>query len=307
MRRLPGPTTMQALTHGARAAGRSSWLVAPALVVAFLRNALGWPALLFVAGMAYAGVASRLPFVTRPLGPGALVAGALQALAAPRTLSILAGLWLAGQLASAALRVAWLSGALPTLGEALAPSQEGRRSFADGVAFGFMPLLVTALVAFAFERLADLCALAMYAAVTLLGSRYGGGAFPVPAALVGAAALTAAIAIPMIASLAADGALARTALLGDGAAEALWEALRRVLRRPGAFLLAGLAIGVAAAALLGSAQTMETAVLGVAQGAPLLLVVGPRLLASVLGAALAALVELWRLGTIAALACGEAD
>jgi hypothetical protein len=304
---LAGPTTMQALTHGARAAGRSSWLVAPALLVAFLRNALGWPAILFVVGMAQAGLASRIAALPRSLAPGALLGGAVQALAAPRTLAIVAGLWAAGQLASAALRVVWLSGALPTLGGSLARAQEPHGRFAEGVAFGFAPMLLTALLAFLFERAADLCALAIYAAVILLASRNGGGAYPVPAALVGAGALVAAVAIPIVASLAADGALARTALLGDGAVEALAEALRRVLQRPGAFLLAAFAIGVAAAALLGSADAMETAALGVARGAPVLLVVGPRLLASVLGASLAALFELWRLGTVAALACGEAE
>ena len=127
-----------------------------------------------------------------------------------------------------------------------------------------------------------------------------------PAALFGAGALTASVALPVIASLAADGALARTALLRDRPARALWEALRRLLRRPGAFLLAGLALGVAAVALLGSAQAMETAALGVTHGAPALVVLGPRLMASVLAASLAVLLELWRLGTIAALACAEA-
>ncbi len=303
LRRLSGPTTMQALVQGARAAGRSAWLVAPALLVAFLRNALGWPALFFAVGMAYGGLASGVSVAATP---GPLVARAVQALAAPRTLCIAAALWLAGQLAAAALRVAWLSGALPALGEALAQPEAPRARFAEGVAFGFAPLLGTAFLAMLFELAAQLCGLAMYSAVTLTTFRHGGGAYPLPAALLGAASLTAAVLLPMIASLAADAALARTALLRDGPAHALREALRRIVRRPGAFVVAGLAVGVAAAALLGAADTMQTVVLGVARGAPVPLVLGPRLMASVLGAALAALVELWRLGTIAALACGEA-
>ena len=292
---------MQALTQGARAAGRSAWLVAPALLVALLRNLLGWPALVFAVGIARGGATSGILTGARP---GAVVASVIEALMAPRSLFVLAGLWLAGQLASAALRVAWLSGALPELGEALARPQEARPRFAEGVAFGFAPLLGTALLALLFELAAQACAYAIYLAIAVTGSRHAGGAYPLHAALVGAGALTAAVAIPMVASLAADGALARTALLHDGPAQALVEALRRVVRRPGAFLVSGLAVGVAAAALLGSAQAMETAALGVAPGAPVFLVLGPRLMASVLGAALAALVELWRLGTVAALACG---
>jgi hypothetical protein len=45
--------------------------------------------------------------------------------------------------------------------------------------------------------------------------------------------------------------------------------------------------------------------MGAAWGAPALLILGPRLMTSVLGAALAALLELWRLGTVAALACQD--
>lgn len=271
--------------------------------MALLRTALGWPALLFALGIARAGMAERLS--AGLARPGSLLSGAAEALAAPRALSILAGLWLAGQLASAALRVVWLSGALPTLGEELAQPRESRARFAEGVAFGFAPLLCTASLAFLFELAAQVCALAMASAVALTALRHAGGAYPVPAALFGAGALTISVALPVIASLAADGALARTALLRDRPARALWEALRRLLLRPGAFLLAGLALSAAAAALLGSAQAMETAALGVTHGAPALVVLGPRLMASVLAAALAVLLELWRLGTIAALACAE--
>jgi hypothetical protein len=233
-----------------------------------------------------------------------VIAGALEALAAPRSLFILAGLWLAGQLASGALRVAWLSGALPTLGEDLARSPDPRPRFAEGLAFGFAPLLGTAFLGLVLELAAQLYALTICLATALLAFNHAGGR-PVLAALLGAAALTTAVAAPVIASLSADAALARTALLGDGPAPALAEGIRRVLLRPGAFLLAGLALGVAAVVLLGSAQAMEAAAMGAARGAPALLILGPRLMTSVLGAALAALLELWRLGTVAALACQD--
>jgi hypothetical protein len=293
---------MQALSMGARAAGRSAWLVAPGLLVAFLRAALAWPAPLFALGLARAGiVASASSGLTRP---GSVIAGAFEALTAPRSLFILAGLWLAGQLASGALRVAWLSGALPTLGEDLARSPDPRPRFAEGLAFGFAPLLGTAFLGLVLELAAQLYALTICLATAMLAFN-GAGGRPVLAALLGAAALTTAVAAPVIASLGADAALARTALLGDGPASAITEGMRRVLQRPGAFLVAGLALGVATVVLLGSAQAMEAAALGAARGAPALLILGPRLMASVLGAALAALLELWRLGTVAALACQD--
>ncbi len=287
---------------GARAAGRSAWLVAPGLVVAFLRTALTWPAPLFALGLARAGIVARVS--SGFARPDSVIAEALEALTAPRSLFILAGLWLAGQLASGALRVAWLSGALPTLGEALARSPDPRPRFAEGLAFGFAPLLGTALLGLVLELAAQLYALTVCLATVLLGFNHAGG-HPALAALLGAAGLTTAVAAPMIASLSADAALARTALRGDGPAPALAEGMRRVLKRPGAFLLAGLALGSATVVLLGSAQAMEAAALGVAPGAPSLLILGPRLMASVLGAALAALLELWRLGTVAALACQD--
>ena len=302
MRRVRVPTTVQALSMGARAAGRSAWLVAPGLLVAFLRAVLSWPAPLFAIGLARGGILARASSgLSRP---GSVLAGALEAIMAPRSLFILAGLWLAGHLASGALRVAWFSGALPTLGEELARSPDSRPRFAEGLAFGFAPLLGTAFLGLVLEVAAQLYALTIYLAVALVGFN-GSGGHPVLAALLGSAALTSAVAVPVIASLSADAALVRTALLDDEPAPALAEGLRRVLQRPGAFLVAGLALGAATAVLLASAQAVEAAALGATRGAPALLILGPRLMVSVLGAALAALLELWRLGTVAALACQD--
>jgi hypothetical protein len=300
--RVPAPTTLQALAMGARAMVRSAWLVAPGLLVAFLRVALWWPAPLFAVGMARAGIAARLS--AGAVAPGPVLSGALQALTAPRSLFILAGLWLLALLASAALRVAWLAGALPTLGDDLARAPAPSPRFAEGLAFGFAPLLGTALLGFALELAAQLyAATILLSAIVIVGHVHGVRA--VLPALLGAAALTTAVAAPIAAGLAADAALARTALAGDGPVRALAEGVGRVLLRPGAFLLAAFALGIASLALLGSAQAMEAAALGFARGAPAVLVLGPRLMASALVAALASLLELWRLGTVAALACGE--
>jgi hypothetical protein len=297
------PTTIQALGRGARAAGRCAWLVAPALLVAFLRSALGWPAPLLALALIRAGTAARLAGGAR--APAEVLSGAVAALSAPRSLFLLAGLFLGGVLASAALRVAWLAGALPTLGGSLAGERVPAPRFAEGVTWGFAPLVGTALLGLALEVAAQLYLwTAGLSAVVLALHR----APPLVAAVragLGAVVLVSAVAGPTLASLAADAALARTALAGDRPARALLEALRRVALRPAAFVLAGMALGLAALVVLGSAQAMESAALGLAAGAPPVLVLGPRLLTTVLSAALAALFELWRLGTVAALACAE--
>lgn len=296
------PTTMQALAIGARASGRSAWLVAPGLLVAFLRAALGWPVPVFALALARSGAAARLH--GSGLRPGPPFAGAVEALTAPRTLFVLGGLWIAGVLTAAALRVAWIAGALRALGATMARSSDPGRGFAEGIAFGFAPLLGTAALGLVLDVTAQLYALCVYLAAALVALR-GGGGQPTPSALLAAAALTSAVAAPLLASLVADAALARNALSGDSPARALAEGARRVLLRPGAFVLSAFVLGIAGAVVLGAAETMETAVLGFASGAPPLLALAPRLMATTLAAAIATLLELWRLGTVAALACNE--
>ncbi|HTP25713.1 MAG TPA: hypothetical protein VMK12_08645 [Anaeromyxobacteraceae bacterium] len=280
----------------------SAWLTAPGLLVAFLRSAFFWPALLFalVIGrdLIVTGLAERAGDV-----PG-LWSGALGTLPHGPSLFILAGLWLAGLLASSALRVAYLAGALPVLGLALSRREPCPR-FAEGLAFGFCPLLGTALLGFLVELGAQLYAWSVFLAAGLLALSGIPAGRALPLSLLGAVALASAVAVPVAASLLADGALARTALAGDGPVAALLEALRRVALRPAAFLAAALALGVASFALLGSAQALETGALGIASGAPPIVALGPRLMASVLSAALAVLLELWRLGALAALVCCE--
>jgi len=292
---------MQALGMGARAAGRNAWLVAPALLVAFLRWGLTWPAPLLALGFLRAGALSGV----RHGGLAGALAGAVHALVTPRSLALLAGLFLAGVLASAALRVAWLAGALPTLGGELAGDDGPRARFADGLAFGFAPLLGTALLGLVLELTAQLYGLTIGLGILGLALHRAGPALTLLRALLSAVVLTTAVAAPLLASLTADAALARTAISGDRPTRALLEAARRVALRPAAFLLAALSLALAATVLLGSAQAMEAAALGLARGAPFIVAAGPRLMTTVLGAALAALFELWRLGTLAALACAD--
>lgn len=304
---MPRPTTLQALSNGARASGRNAWLVAPGLLVVFLRMAVTWPAPLFAAGLVWAGIGARLEAVAlspaTALSPTAL-SGALAALTAPRALSILAGLWLAGLLASGALRAAWFAGVLPVLAEDLSDAPHQQR-FAAGVAYGFAPLVPTALLGFALELTAQLLSGSLVLGSVLAVARHAGATHPVLAAAVLAGALTIAIAAPVVASLVADAALARTALSGDGPARSVQEGARRVALRPAPFILAALALGLVSAVVLGSVEAANTAVLGVARGAPVLLALAPRLMANVLAAAVGVLIELWRLGTVAVLACSE--
>jgi hypothetical protein len=293
---------MQALTMGARASGRSSWLVAPGLLVAFLRTTLGWPLPFFALAIAGAGVSARLEADT--LRPIAVLASAVEALTAPRSLYTLAGLWVAGILFAAVLRVAWMAGALPTLGVHLTRTPRPESGFSEGVAFGFAPMLGTAALGLVLEVTAQIYAWCVYLAAALVALR-GGGGQPTLAALLAAAALTTAVAAPILAALIADAALARNALSGDAPTRALAEGARRVVLRPGAFVLSTFVLGVAGMVILGVADTMETAVLGIAGGTPHWLALGPRLMATTIAAALATLLELWRLGTVAALACAD--
>jgi hypothetical protein len=288
---------------GARAVGRSSWLVAPALLVRLLRAAFAWPALVFALGMAYAGMAAKLG--DGPASPGVALRGALVALTAPRTISIAGGLWLASLLASAALRVAFLAGALPTLAEGIAALPERRPRFAEGLAFGFAPLLGTAALGFALELGAQLFGLAVLLASVLLALHPPAGWQILPAAGLGAGALVSALALLVLASLVVDAALVRTSVAGDPPATALAQAFRRVLGRPGAFALAGLVLGAGAVVLLGSLQILASMALGAGAGAPPLLLLGPRLMLGAFGALLAGVLEMWRLGTVASLACAE--
>jgi hypothetical protein len=57
----------------------------------------------------------------------------------------------------------------------------------------------------------------------------------------------------------------------------------------------------------GFLKVASSAALGVAVGAPAIVAAGPQLMAAAAGAAVAALLELWRLGAVAVLACGRED
>jgi hypothetical protein len=297
--RVPAPTVTQSLGMGARAAWRSAWLAAPALLVALSRTALLWAAPVAALGIARGGALAR---TAAGSGARGVLSGAAVALAAPRTVALVLGLFLSGQLLAAALRAAYVAGALPVLGANLAGVPADRR-FARGFGFGFARLSGTALLAYAVGLVAQLLALAWVAgAIVITAQRLRGGHPFWPALLVAAACAAAVLALTVV-PLASDAALARASLAGERPGRALWHGALCVARRPAAFLALALAMLVASLTVAATVNGASAAALGVARGAPALLVLGPQLMAAALALAVHAWVDLWRLGAIAALAC----
>ncbi|HYG67209.1 MAG TPA: hypothetical protein VD838_06095, partial [Anaeromyxobacteraceae bacterium] len=117
-------------------------------------------------------------------------------------------------------------------------------------------------------------------------------------------ALVVAVVVVLAGQVLADAAVARAALVGEGPARAFAAAAARVGRRPAAFLLAALLFAAIAAAGSVSIQAGGSPVLGlVATAGPVVL--GPQLMLATLSALVAAAVDLWWLGTVAALACAD--
>lgn len=295
------PTFLAAAGLGLRATLREPWLLAAGLLVGLARRAAAWPALLFAGAVL---VQSALLSLSRhPLSPTAPLEGALAAASAPRFLALAAGLWLAGVAVGAALRVAFLAGALPTLGAAQAGAAGPR--FATGVAYGLPRVLGAAALGLVLEVSGGLFGGTLgLAAFRISGAAAGRGASPALAAAV-ALALVLALAVPLALSVVADAAVARAAVAGDGPVRALVEGGARFLARPGSFLLAGLVFGALALvvpALVAGAGSVTT---GFASSSAPVLALGPELMLAVVSATVAAGIDLVWLGTVAALACGE--
>lgn len=296
------PALGPAISLALRAVRLEAWLLAPGFLVTALRRALSWPALAFA--WAVAAEAALQAARVRPLDPLAPLSGVGAAAGSPRVLAIVAGLWLAGALGGGLLRVAWLAGALPTLGGALSGAGGGADRFAAGVAGGLPRLLATAALALAARTGGALFALALALGSLRITVAVAGGAPPLLAAAV-ALALTLAVAVPLALSAASDAALARSALRGEGPARAFAGAARRLLLRPGAFLLGALAFGGLGAIAPASAQALGNAATGFAAAAPPAAMAGPALLLAALAAVVATALELAWLATVATLACGE--
>lgn len=301
--RVP-PTLSAALGLGLRALAAEVWLLAGGLAVALGRRVLLWPAV--AAAWALVAEAAALAQRARPLDPFAAVGGVLATVTSPRFLAIVGGLWIAGALLSAALRVAWLSGALPVLGGALAGDAGGPPRFAAGVAFGLPRVLATVGLAVLADLAAGLLAGGVGLGAAVLGARAEGTRAAALLAAAAALGLVLALVVLAISSVVGDAAVARAALRQEGPGEAFLAAARRFLLRPGTFVLAALAAGFAAAAGVAAVESLGSGVVALAPGgAPALVLGGPAALVSLAGMAVAVAIDLAWLGTVAALACAE--
>ncbi|WP_242344045.1 hypothetical protein [Anaeromyxobacter terrae] len=297
------PTFGAALGLGLSALRREAWLLAPGLVVAIARRALTWPALVVAWTLVVRG--ALLALSHRPLDPGAAIAGAVATATSPRFLALVVGLWLAGALCGAALRVVWLAGALPTLAGAAAREPRAPR-FAAGVAYGTPRVLATALLGLVLDLAAGLFAVTLAIAALRITLQAAGGHGSAALAFAVAAALTLAIAVPLALSVVADAAVARAALRAEGPGSAFASAARRFLARPGTFVLAAMVFGFIASLAPATVEAFGGAATGFVRDAPALVLAGPNLMLAVAAAGVAAAVDLAWLGSLAALVCADA-
>lgn len=297
---MNAPTVSAALGLGWRAAVRNAWLAPVGLLAALARTALTAPALALAVWIMREAAEIHL---RRDPRIGAASDAALDALTSPRGAALVLGLWAAGAVLAWAVRVAWLSGALPTLGRTLAGAEGGDPLFARGVAYGLPRLMGTAALTWLVEMLGAAVSWSVAFASLLITVQARDRGAGVGAAAVVALALTCAVAVPLLLSAVADAALGRAALLGEDPGRALGRAALRVARRPAAFLLAGLLVALFGAVAAGTIQGVATAATGFARARAAWLMLGPDMVVAVAAALAAAWVELWRLGTVATLAC----
>jgi hypothetical protein len=300
------PTLRSSLGLAALAFRREAWLAALGLLVTGARRVTSWPALW--AAWLLVWRAAESAAAREPLSLFAPIEGALAMVASARFLGVVGGLWLAGALVSAALRLAWIAGAVPTLGAAMGGQPRGTAGFVEGVARGFGRVLPAAVLGFLLELTGTLFAATLGLASALLLGNHGASG---PAAVLGLAAATAlalvlALAVPLACSTVSDALVARAALLREPAAAAFAAVSRRFAARPGSFLLGAMVFGFVGLAVQLSVETFGGLSMGFAIGAPALLRLGPDLMIGVLAAFLAGVLDLVWLGTVAVLSSGEA-
>ncbi len=296
------PSLGTAVGLGFRALVGEAWLVAAGVLVGVARRAAIWPAWAVAAALAFRGAAEAV--AGRPFDAGAPFEGALAAVGSSSFVLVVFGLWLAGTAASGALRVAYLAGALPTLAGALA-GEEGARRFAPGLAYGFPRVMAAGLLGFALDLSGGFFAWTLViAAIRITVKAAGTGASPFLAAAV-AAALTLAVAVPLALSAFADAGVARAAVRCEGPGRAFAEAARRFRARPGTFVLAALGFALAAVVASFAVEATGGVVTGFARSVSPLLLAGPDLMVALLAIAVGGAVDLWWLGTVAALSCRD--
>jgi hypothetical protein len=287
---------------GLRAAAREAWLLPVASVVAVVRSLATTPAL--AVGLALvvegAGRASRL----RPLSLTAPLDGAAAVFVSPRFAMLVGGLWGAGTLLSGLLRVLFLSGALPTLGARLG-GHDATRRFAPGVAWGFPRMLGTWLLAGLVDLAAGGYLLAVGVAVVRLATARELAFPPALLAVAGALALSLAVMGLVVGRVLGDVAAARAGILGEGPAVAFAEATRRFLGRPGGLTLAGISVGVAAAAASALLRPATAVLSTLADRVDGWVALGPQLMLGLFAVLAAAAVDVAWLATVGALACAD--
>jgi hypothetical protein len=300
---VSSPPLGTSLVLGVRAAAQESWLIPVGALVSFVRTVATAPAL--AVGAALALEAAAHASALRPFSPTAPLEGAAAVVASPRFLALVGGLLLAGTLLSAALRVLFFAGALPTLGARLAGIDPTRR-FAPGVALGLPRQLGTWLLSGLVELTALTYLLAVLAAVARVGGLSNPPFPPVLLAGFGAAALTVAMVGLLLARVLGDAAAARTAILGEGPARAWAGAVRRFLGRPGGFTLAGLLLLATGTAVTAALQPATQIVGGLSGRVDDLLLLGPELMLALVATLGAAAMEVAWLAAVSVLACAEA-
>lgn len=301
------PTLRSSVRLSAAAFRREAWLAALGLLVTGARRITGWPAIWAAWVLLWRAVQSAAA-----KDPGSLVApleGAIAMVTSPRFLGVVGGLWLGGALVAGALRLAWIAGAVPTLGAVMAGQPRGTAGFVEGVAEGFGRVLPAAVIGFVLELTGTLFAASLVLASALLLGNQG---TPGAAAVLGLAAATAfalvlALAVPLALSTASDALVARAALLREPAGIALAAVARRFLSRPASFLLGAMLFGAAGFAVQLAVRSFGGIATGFALEAPFLVRLGPELMIGVLAAFLAGVLDLVWLGTLAVLSSGESQ
>jgi hypothetical protein len=300
------PSLRSAIRLSASAFRREAWLAALGLLVTGARRVTSWPALWTASLLVWRAAQSAA--ARDPASPLAPLEGAFAVVGSARFLGVVGGLWLAGALVAGALRVAWISGAVPTLGAAMAGQPRGTAGFAEGVAQGFGRVLPAALLGLVLELTGAVFAAALAFASALLLANPG---TPGPAGVAGLAAATAlalvlALAVPLALSTASEALVTRAALLREPAAAALAAVARRFVGRPGSFLAGAMLFGVVGLMVQLAVRAFGAMSTGFAVDVPALLRLGPDLMIGVLAALLAGVLDLVWLGTLAVLSSGEA-
>jgi hypothetical protein len=294
-------TVGQALGAGFRAAAGEIWLVGLGMAVTLTRGLLALPAVAFLTALSWLTVVGAV-------GRGGGVDEVAMSLAriglSIRARSILLGLWLAGLLLWGALRVAWVSGAMPLLAWRLAGRRGEPPTFAAGAAWRFHRVLPVAVASLLLGLAGQLMLLAGIVGAVAIAGPAQVSSSPGVVAFVTAGAGIAALVIATSLSVLGDVAVARAAMAGEGPGRAMARAARSFLARPAAFLVAVLAVWLATTLAVGSVQGFLGALAGTLRGGPRALLVFPEMALAAVAALLASAAEMWRLSAVGALALG---